>query len=312
MYLTNQSVHHLKTEWRARFAEIAIQQLTITQASDWQALLDEANHYALFAAHSGIIADYEKKTLDNHAKQALLDYLARPNPACSILIRAPNLTIKQLSALIPLANITVVEHSTPNRAALQVWLQQQLLQIPLVFTPEIIELILQHTTGNQLACAQLLEKLQLIYTPGATIRIADVQAQLINQADYQLSELSDAYLLGDTPKAISVLRQAALNRTEVMLVLWVITHDLRRLLQLQQHQRRGNRFEEACKQLNIWSQKAKLYHAALKRLSITQVGDLLRITQQLDEGIKSGQNTRPWQSLERVLLAILAFGQPVI
>ena len=150
----------------------------------------------------------------------------------------------------------------------------------------------------------LVDKLKLIYEPGDNIQLADVQAHLINQSEYQLYELSDAYLKGETAKALQVLRQIVRNRAEISLVLWIITQDIRRLIQLQQQTQLGTPFNLACQKLSIWTQKAQNYALARQRLTTHQLNQLLSRNQQLDIAIKSGTEHAPWQTIERMILDI--------
>jgi DNA polymerase-3 subunit delta len=299
IYLTNQSAHSIKTAWCNTENDSTTTQVHLEQPTDWQTLIDHANHYSLFADQQLIEARYDKKTIDVVGKKVLQHYVTHPNASCLIIIRAPLLKPAQYSSF---ANLTVVQHTSLTAAGLQQWLQSELKKIPLLFTPAILDLILRHTTGNQLACAQLIEKLKLIYEPGETIQLHDIQAHLIDQSDYQLSELSDAWLRGDLATALRVLQQTARNRTEITLVLWIITQDIRRLIQLHHYQQQGTPFNTACQQLSIWAQKANGYALALKRITLTQLTQLLMSMQQLDVAIKSGSANQPWQNIEQLML----------
>lgn len=302
-YLMMESIQHIKNHWKAR-KESETTYLTINQPTDWATLIEEANSYSLFSDVTLIDASFDKKTLDVAGKNALLNYAKTNNERSLILIRAPLLTPKSLQALSSIAQITIVQVVSLQAPAMHQWITQELHKAGFVVSAEIVNLIQQYTTGNHLACAQVIMKLTLIHQPGDTLTRDDVLVNLTDQCAYQLYELADACLAGDVAKAIHLIRTANEDRTEVTLILWLLTQEIRLLIQLHHKLSHNIPINQACTQLKIWPQRTRLYQTTLKRLSPSTLTTLLRMSQQLDEGFKTGKNKHIWQSIEQLIMKL--------
>jgi DNA polymerase-3 subunit delta len=300
----NESIQQIKHHWLLAHPDTEIQAFAISHVDDWQQLLAAANNYSLFSDSQLLDVSFDKKSLDTAGKNALNLYVSNKDTQKLVLIRAPLLTTKQLTHFIGLSDVCVVTHVPLTKPALQAWIKQQLRAAQLEFETSITELILNATEGNQLASAQVIEKLALIKEPGDTISIAEVSAQLSEQANYQFNELSDVLLQGHLEQCLRILRQAKADRIEITLVAWVVTQEIRRLIQLHQQHSQGFSLDDACKKGNIWPKKIPLYRTALKRIPQPTLYDALKLSQTLDQGFKSGQLNNPWESLEQLILKL--------
>jgi DNA polymerase-3 subunit delta len=155
-----------------------------------------------------------------------------------------------------------------------------------------------------LACAQVIEKISLNYSSSSHISSQQALEHVFNQCEHNLFELVDACLLGQTYKSIQILRYAANNKTEATLVLWMLTQEIRLLLQLSYLMEQKIEFKTACAQLKIWPQRTGLVQMALKRVSYDFLRQLIRYSFLIDEQIKSNLNTQTWNSLERFILSL--------
>ncbi len=281
--------------------------LSLHTVEDWQTLIEEANSYSLFSDVVLIHAVFEKKTIDAAAKKILTAYLDNNNPRCFIIIQAPNLQTKQVTWLVQHTQSVVVMAYTLTAQEMKKWISTQLTLSQFTYAPEIPELIHQYTQGNMLACAQVIEKIRLTNEPGCLIKPEDALEQLSAQYHHTLFELSDACLLGDGRKVIQILRQAAQNKSEPTLVLWLITQEIRLLWQLSFLLQQGTAYSNACSQLKIWPQRASLYQPVLKRLSTAGLKSLLHCSHLIDEQIKSNSNPWSWNSLEQLALELAGF-----
>lgn len=287
-----------------QFADYDEKKMHLQTADDWQFLLEEANTYALFAENTLLDASYDKKTLDAPAKTALASYLKAINSRCLILIRAPELTGKQLQGYTATEDAVIVLASPLDSGAMRQWIIKKLEDHHLSYDPQVPAMIQQHTEGNMLACAQVIEKIGLTATPGGSLTIDDLLLQLSNQSHYQLFDLTAACLQGDANKAITILRQARDTSLEATLVLWALSNEIRLLLQLRQKIHQKIAFNEACSQLNIWSSRCASYEKMLKRLAKTKLPELLSTCYSIDEQIKSGQKLKIWHNFEFIALTL--------
>lgn len=302
-YLLNDAAYQVKKAWR-QLGESDEKVLHLSNPTDWTTLIEESNSYSLFAEHVLLDARYEKKNLDRVGQQALKQYLQHSNPRCLIILRAPNLPSKQLQWLNQCHGAVVVQIYPFTDSALQNWISQQLHHHHIRHEPQIPALIHQFTQGNMLACAQVLEKLKLLCNSNVVLTEQEVMDQLSDQCNYPLYELSDACLAANIDKALHLVRQSSRNRTEPTLILWLLTQEIRQLIQLMHETRCSGHIKTACSKLKIWPKRVGLYQKMLPRQSLSNLYQLLRLCEELDEHIKSNQNHQVWQKLETLVLAL--------
>lgn len=278
--------------------------INIQTTDDWKTLEETSNCYSLFASNTLINAVLDKKTIDANGKKILTKYLDQNPSNCFTILRAPNLPAKQIQWLTNHPQVLVVVAYPLNTAAMKQWITNQLSNKTFKYNKEVPELILHYTQGNMLACAQVIEKISLTNPANSQISSQHVLDHVSNQCDHSLYELVDACLLGHADKAIQVLRQAANNKTEATLVLWMLTQEVRILSQILFAQQQNTDLKTINPQLKIWPQRSSLYQQASKRLTAETLKQLLAHSKIIDEQIKSTLNKYVWNALECLAVSI--------
>lgn len=296
-YLLEESFRTIKSSLKSA-QDCDESQITIQAADDWKSLNEGADNYSLFSPFTLINAVYDKKTLDAAGKKALTQYLDSDNSRCFVILRAANLPAKQIQWLSSHEKALVLVIYPLNTDAMKQWITKQLQQASFTYETGIPDLIHQFTQGNMLACAQIIEKLSLSNAPNSKITPKEVLEHASNQCSQSLYELVDACLLGQAAKAIQILRQTANDKTEATLVLWMLTQELRTLLQLL----------NSNTQIKIWPQRASMYQLSLKRFNASNLQALISYCKTIDEAIKSGGHLQVWNALECLALS-LCLGQ---
>ena len=128
--------------------------------------------------------------------------------------------------------------------------------------------------------------------------------QLSDQCDHSPFELIDACLQGQANKTIQILRHAANNKSESTLILWMLTQEVRILLQLAHLIENKLDFKTACAQLKIWPYRTNLYQLSLKRINLSLLKQLHQFCKAIDEQIKSNLSNHVWNSLEQLALSL--------
>lgn len=278
--------------------------IQLSTANDWTLLTEEAMSYSLFSTNTLIDASFEKKTLDAAGKQWIDNYLCNPNPQCLIIIRAPNLPLKQVQHLSTVKNTYLIAATLPDSKQIKQWIIEKLRSMSITADEQIPTLIHQYTTGNLLACAQLIDKFELIIDDDRHLTVETLQAHLSNQCEYQLFDLADTCLRGDDQKALQLLRQVMANKSEATLVLWILAQEIRQLLQLKQLINKGISFRDACSQLKIWSTRIASYQSAINKYDEQLLLDWLTFCSLLDKRIKSKQTVQLWHAFELLTLSL--------
>ena len=306
-FLLEEAFHGIKSALNKTY-QCDVKALNVQTADDWQQVKDEANSFSLFAETVLLHISYDKKTLDAAGKKILTEYLKSFNTRCFIILRAPNLPAKQIQWLSNHEQVVVVVAYPLTADAIKNWIATQLKNNSIQCAQQVPSLIHQYTQGNMLACAQVIEKIVLTHGPNSQINAEQALEQLSDQCDHSLFELVEACLLGQMDKCIQILRQAAVNKSEATLVLWILTQEVRVLLQLTNLIQQGKDFRTASAQLKLWPQRVSLYQASVKRFNAGQPSNtlqqLLLYCQGIDEQIKSSRNTQVWNSFENLALSL--------
>lgn len=280
------------------------QVISIQSPEDWNTIREEANSYSLFSDTTLLNIFFDKKSIDASGKKILTEYLTSVNPRCFIVIRAPNVPAKQLQWLTAHEQAVVsVAYPLPT-VAMKNWIATELRRNTLNFDLLVPDIIHQYTQGNMLACAQVIEKIALSHAPGSTISIQQAQEQLSDQCDHNLFELIDSCLQSQGDRTVQILRHAANNKTEPTLVLWMLTQEVRTILQLTNLLQQQIDLKTAAAQLKIWPQRINLYQACCKRLTEKVLQQLHQYCYCIDERIKSSFSTHVWSSLENLALSL--------
>ncbi len=308
-YLLNESLATIKSAIKKNH-DCDERVLTVQTTEDWNNLREEANSYSLFSDRVFLNIFFDKKSIDAAGKKILTEYLGSINSRCFIVIRAPNVPAKQLQWLTAHEHAVVSVAYPLNATAMKNWIAAELRKNALNYDQQVPDVIHQYTQGNMLACAQVIEKIALSCAPDSKISIQQAQEHLSDQCDHSLFELIDACLQGQGDKAIQILRHAASDKTEPTLVLWMLTQEVRTILQLTNLLQQQIDIRNASAQLKIWPQRIVLYQASCKRLNNNVLQQLHQYCYSIDERIKSNFSTQVWNSLENLALS-LCLGQLV-
>lgn len=304
-FLCQQASMIIKQAWQEKVQHDTETTLIVVQnAEDWAESFVEANTYALFTRHRLLDIRFEKKTLERDSKQWIEAYASEPNPRCLVLIQAPALSAK---ALNPLPQHPKLVHIpiTPLRAqGLRQFIINDLNQHHLRYEPDVPELIFQYNQNHVLACHQIIEQLSLVHSSPEPLTAQTVKAYLQDQGQFVLYDLGDAILAGQGRQAHYILGRLLQAQTEPILILWCITQELRKLIQLQHLTQQSTPFAAACQQLNIWSQKVTLYQQAYQRLTLDKLYSMLRHCQHIDTQLKTTQQKSTWNDIECLVLEL--------
>jgi DNA polymerase-3 subunit delta len=166
-----------------------------------------------------------------------------------------------------------------------------------------IEALAQQTEGNLLAAVQELRKLAL--AGYSQVGVAEVLASGSQSSRYDVTQLGEAVLRGDTERALRVLSGLRAEGVEATLVLWALWQELRMVwLQL-----------VAGPPLpGVWSRNRNLIAPAAARLKPLGRAFFARLNDRMavaDRIVKGRQWGNAWDALA-LLVAEFASGRPVL
>lgn len=302
-YLLNDAAVQIKQSF-LKHPDMSQTTIDIQSPADWSLLVAEANSYSLFSEYVFLDARYDKKTIDATGKALLTSYLAAINDRCLILLRAPLLSAKTVQWLVDSPHAIVVQVYSLTVPALKQWIDIQLHAKGLRAEPGVTDLIHHYTQGNMLATAQLIERLSLCSNPLDIITISMIREQLSDQSHFEVYALAEACLSANAAQCIRLLQQFRAERIEPTLILWILTQEIRLLIQLHYLLTQRISIDSACHQLKIWSSRIPLYSKATARLSLQPLLTLLTECKLVDDMIKTTQSIQIWERFDLIALSL--------
>lgn len=264
----------------------------------------------LAAAHSQFL--FHEKTLlevtliDNKlgsiGSQALQTYCQEiPGDKCLILVTNKiDGATKQTKWYKTMSSLgEVMQIWPPSSAQLPSWVLQRMRQASLEATINSAKLIAEFSEGNLLAAAQEVTKLQLLYGSGK-ITEQQVAEAIVDNAKYNIFAYADAVLAGDKPKAIRILENLRQEKTEPILIIWVLAKTLRELAAIHRLKERKKISLDAAIQLSYVKDSRKtLIKQALQNNSPLVIKKQLQSCAKLDRSCKGLDLSDIWQDLAR-------------
>lgn len=301
-YLQNDITQQIKQAWK-KLGSVDSEIIEIDD--DWKNAFLSANSYSLFNDLSFLEIRYNKKSTTNNFKESLLGYVDNYNPKTMVIIKAPNLTFKQLDFIITNKNIQIFSAQQFNHHELEIWIKNELKRLNIISDPNIPQLISQYTQNNMQAAHHTLIKLSLVYKGGEKVTEDEILKFIDDNSEYPIYELTAACLQANSKLAISILRKYANNNQNTnVYILWIISHEIQNLIQLKQNQISKSEIQTVCKKLKIWPQKIKMYEKAISRFSLNQLEIILKHCAFLELKLKSSTIMNFWDKLEHLILLI--------
>jgi len=178
-----------------------------------------------------------------------------------------------------------------------------------------LQFIAEKVEGNLLAAHQEIQKLGLLYPPGA-LTFDQVQDAVLNVARYDVFKLSEAMLGGDVPRLVRMLEGLRGEGEATVLVLWALTEEIRVLSKVRQGLAGGKPAGVLMRELRVWGPRERLVPQAAQRLSMPQLEAALAMAARLDRQVKGLSDlpgaggaagalpAEPWDGLMQLALMI--------
>jgi len=228
--LTGEAADAVRSRARAEgFSEREVHFLD--RGSDWDDVRASASNLSLFGSRR-LIEIRLPTGKPGAAGNAVLAHLLKAGDRDSVLlVLTPRLDRDAQSAewvQAAEARGAWVQAWPVDRERLAGWLRGRCRRLRLEATDEALELLAERTEGNLLAAHQELEKLALL-AGGARVNADTVLASVADSARFDVFQLGEAVLAGETERALRVLAGLRAEGTEPTLVLWALTKALRDL-----------------------------------------------------------------------------------
>ena len=242
---------------------------------------------------------------NDKGRKALLEYVSSANPDNLLLIVSERIEaaqtkakwfkqVEQASWWLPLWPV--------ERNQLPGWINQRLRQQGLAADADAVSLLAERVDGNLLAAKQEIDKLALL-VDGNQLTVDHILNSVSDSSRYTVFDLASAMLIGDLPRAQKILHGLAAEGIEPPIVLWLLTRELRLLVELAEANAQGQ-IGKAFKKLRVLDKRQPEYHSALNRAVGEHYRQCLIRCAQIDALVKGQRKGDVWLELSEMLVAI--------
>jgi DNA polymerase-3 subunit delta len=255
----------------------------------WDSLQLAAGNLSLFGGSKLVDLRIPTGKPGREGTEALQLYCRRPAAGVVTLVTLPQLewTARKSAWFVALQQAGVcLELNAPELPRLPEWISQRLKRQEQTAPPDALEFIAAHVEGNLLAAHQEIQKLALLYPPGA-LALEQVEDAVLNVARYDVDKLREALLRGDAARCARLIDGLAAEGTAVPLVLWALATEIRSLAAIRSGLDSGQPLPELLKAERVYDERRRQgLQQAAARLSTPRLRAALVHAARIDRMIK--------------------------
>ena len=288
--------------------------LVLDARSDWTAVLGATQSISLFgdrklldlALPSGKPGRSGGETLEKLATKVAEGELSDTVVTLSLprLDRATR-SSKWASALIEAG--TLIEVPTIDRNALPRWIGQRMARQGQELDADTLAWMADKVEGNLLAAFQEIQKLGLLHPPGK-IAAEEVRRAVLDVARYDVFDLRDAMLAGNSRRALTILNGLRGEGEALPLILWAVGDEIRLLARLASLQASGGDMAGEMRRSRVFGPREQGLRRTLARVPPRAWRAAVQHAHDIDRLVKGlkvpGMLSDPWEELARLLLRI--------
>jgi DNA polymerase-3 subunit delta len=285
---------------------------TVDRGFDWTALIASLGMGSLFSTGKIVVLRLPAAAPGDEGSRALRELAARPADGNVVVVVTPALTRKTAeSAWVSALHKggAWVEFHTPSLQTLPRWIARRLKTARLSCENEAAELLAARVEGNLLAAQQEIDKLGLLYPAGTQLSVAQVQAAVADGARFDVFQLGDAALAGETLRAVRILNGLREEGVAAPLVLWALVREVLVLVDAGLRVGRDQSIEQAVQAAGVWKSRVDLYTQALRGRKPSSLRRLLGMAGTADQIVKGARRGEAWNALLELTLALT--GKPL-
>lgn len=272
---------------------------------DWSTLLEATQTLSLFSSRQYIELELPTGKPGTQGSKILTELSAQNNPDILLVIHGAKIgkdvqNSKWFKALDK--HGTYVPCYPLEGNSLQQWLMEQMRTQGLQVTPDVTRLLAEYCEGNLLAASQEIEKLCLLY-PNGNPTLEEVEQAVVDQSRYNVFQLIDVLLAGDSQKSVKMLYRLESEGVEPNIIMWALTREWQTLRALHASKQAGQAIN--WNQHRIWKNRQGLYLSALQRLSPVHMQQLQHKLNIMDSALKQSQVERPYVELCHLCLLFI-------
>jgi len=273
---------------------------------DWNTLRAGIDNLSLFASRQLVEIRLPTGKPGDAGARALVGIAENPPADKVFIVVTPKLPAaaaksRWVSALAAAgAWITVY---APRAEELPSWLSGRLRQAGLECEREALALLASRVEGNLLAAKQEIDKLVLLAEDGR-VDVSTVRAAVGDGARYDVFQLADAALAGESRRAVHILQHLEQEAIAPTLVLWSLVREIAAIAEVAAGIARGQSPARAASAAGVWRSREQLVLSAVRRCGAGRADDLLGAAAMADRQVKGARPGGAWPALLALTLSV--------
>jgi DNA polymerase-3 subunit delta len=183
------------------------------------------------------------------------------------------------------------------------WIRQRAGARGLTLSAPAAQALGERVEGNLLACAQEIDKLHMVHGE-SRLDLEDVLRSVADSARFDVFDLVDAALAGDSARSVRILRGLREEGVAPPLLAWALTRELRALCRMAADLSSDSDVDQVMGRHRVWDKRRGLVSKALRRHPAAVWLDVLRQAARADRITKGAAPGNPWDALELLTLAM--------
>jgi len=277
----------------------------------WDALMLAAGNMSLFGGNKLVDLRIPNGKPGRDGGEALQRYCDRLPEGVLTLVTLPQLdwAARKTGWFNALAQAGVaIELNAPGLAELPDWIARRLARQSQSAEHGALEFIAAHVEGNLLAAHQEIQKLALLY-PAGNLAFDQVKDVVLNVARYDVYQLSDAMIAGDTARFQRILTGLQGEGTAPLLILATLAEQIRQLIIIRKGLDNNQPSAQLLQTARIWGERQKSVIATAKRINLQALMQGLVNAAEIDRMIKGVAQGDVWEGLLQLGLCFVMPGK---
>lgn len=284
--------------------------LIVESSFKWSELQLAASSQSLFASQKLLELRIPNGKPGTEGSAALQSYSQRLPPDTVTLVQLPGIDWRAQKSgwfeALESAGVAV-EARTVTRKALPQWLAGRLKAQKQEADAKTLGFIADRVEGNLMAAYQEVQKLGLLFPPGA-VDFEQVRNAVLDVARYDVFSLGETMLEGDAVRLARTIDGLKGEGAAPPLALWALTDEVRAIGKIVTGAAAGRPLDALLREARIFTPAHKsLMQAGYQRCSLGQVTEALRHAASIDRMIKGLVKGDVWDELLQLALRFASY-----
>lgn len=194
----------------------------------------------------------------------------------------------------------------PKGPEFSVWVKARLLSEGFTFQDDIVDTLAEKTEGNLLAAAQAIERLKLTHVEveKKLLSLEELNHSIEADTRFSLFDLVDSIINGAIGRTSAILTSLRNEGTELILILWVLTREVRNIIPLARLLKEGSLKREHFKEHGVWQHRIGPVNVFLKRCPLESLHQTLIEAKNIDSLIKKSESEEAFQRIRSLSLSL--------